>query len=77
VRELARVLKPAGLLVLGFREPSDAAVATFPAAVYRFRSAPESEALLASVGFVVTEMRAARVSDLRVILARAPSRACA
>jgi len=75
VRELARVLKPGGLLVLGFREPSDAAVATFPATVYRFRSAQEVEALLASAGFVATETRLAGGSDLQITVARTPSSA--
>jgi ubiquinone/menaquinone biosynthesis C-methylase UbiE len=75
VRELARVLKPSGLLVLGFREPSDAAVSTFPAAVYRFRSAQEVEALLASAGFLGAETRVAGGSDLRITLARRPSSA--
>jgi ubiquinone/menaquinone biosynthesis C-methylase UbiE len=70
LRELARVLKPGGLLVLGFREPSDATAASFPTSIYRFRSSGEVEALLGSAGFVETETRA--VGDLRITAARLP-----
>jgi ubiquinone/menaquinone biosynthesis C-methylase UbiE len=69
--EIARVLKPRGLLVLGFRERSDAAVASFPAPIYRFRATGEVESLLKSVGFVDVETRAAADPDLRMTRAHA------
>ena len=71
LREIARVLKPRGLLVLGFRERTDAAVRGFPAPIYRFHSSSEVESLLKSTGFLDIETRAADDSDLRITLARA------
>jgi ubiquinone/menaquinone biosynthesis C-methylase UbiE len=73
LREIARVLKAGGLLVLGFREPSDAARSSFPASVYRFRSTGELEELIQSVGFVGAETRSAGEGDLRIVLARRPA----
>jgi ubiquinone/menaquinone biosynthesis C-methylase UbiE len=68
--EIARVLKRGGLLVLGFREPSGAAQSSFPASIYRFRSAGELQELCHSVGFVGVETRSAGEGDLRILLAR-------
>jgi ubiquinone/menaquinone biosynthesis C-methylase UbiE len=73
LRELARVLKPGGLVVLGFREPTGAARASFPASVYHFRSAGEIETLLESVGFVGAELRSASNADLRILVASTPT----
>jgi ubiquinone/menaquinone biosynthesis C-methylase UbiE len=73
LRELARVLKPAGRLVIGFREPSATAVSSFPGEVYRFRTAAEVGSLLGSVGFVDTEFRGVEASDLRLAIARTPN----
>jgi ubiquinone/menaquinone biosynthesis C-methylase UbiE len=70
LRELARVLRPGGLLVLGFREPSSAALASFPTQIYRFRFGQEVEALLRSAGFAIIEARDAAGADLRILLAR-------
>ena len=51
LREVRRVLKPGGSLVLGFRARSDEQTADFPASVYRFYEAEEVESLLADCGF--------------------------
>ncbi|HKA89591.1 MAG TPA: methyltransferase domain-containing protein [Haliangiales bacterium] len=65
--ELRRVLAPGGLVVLGFRERSDAAVATFPG--YRFYTAEQLAELLAAAGFHDLAVRPVS-GDLRVARAR-------
>lgn len=52
-KEIARVLKPDGLLALLFRTSDGAATASFPADVYRFRSREEVATILTKVGFGV------------------------
>jgi ubiquinone/menaquinone biosynthesis C-methylase UbiE len=49
--EIRRVLRPGGRLLLGFRERSPEAEATFPADIYTFRSRDEVSALLQATGF--------------------------
>ena len=71
LRELARVLKTGGLVVLGFREPSESARSTFPPAVYHFRSSGELRVLLQSAGFAGIEEHGEASGDLRILLARA------
>jgi ubiquinone/menaquinone biosynthesis C-methylase UbiE len=52
--EIARVLKPNGKFVLGFRPAEDALVTQkFPASVYAFRTIAQVESLLAGAGFNV------------------------
>ena len=51
LREILRVLKPAGRFVLGFHTRSDERAADFPPSVYRFYEADEVESLLACCGF--------------------------
>jgi ubiquinone/menaquinone biosynthesis C-methylase UbiE len=54
LREIARVLKPNGKLVLGFRPAEDTLVTRkFPASVYTFRTVAQVETLLAGAGFDV------------------------
>jgi ubiquinone/menaquinone biosynthesis C-methylase UbiE len=54
LRSIARVLKPGGRFVLGFRPAEDAAVtAQFPSSIYTFRAVPVVEGLLAASGFAV------------------------
>jgi ubiquinone/menaquinone biosynthesis C-methylase UbiE len=53
-REIARVLKPDGTFVIGFRPAEDAAVVErFPSSVYRFRTTGEAMDLLASAQFEI------------------------
>jgi len=51
IRELRRVLRPGGRLVLGFRPDDPDARAALPAAVYALRSPAEVEKLLAEAEF--------------------------
>jgi ubiquinone/menaquinone biosynthesis C-methylase UbiE len=54
--EIARVLRPKGRFVLGFRPAEDkAATAQFPASVYTFRTTAEVERLLSSAGFAIDD----------------------
>jgi len=59
LRELGRVLRAGGRLLLGFRPKEDGAAADFPETVYRFYTKDEVHGLLQAAGF----------SDARVELA--------
>jgi ubiquinone/menaquinone biosynthesis C-methylase UbiE len=58
LRELRRVLKPGGALVLGFREKSEAAVRSFPPPTYRFYSTDDVLDLLRRAGFGAVTVQA-------------------
>jgi arsenite methyltransferase len=49
--EIGRVLRPGGLLVLGFRPADAAALASFPRTTHHFRNADEIATALRSAGF--------------------------
>jgi SAM-dependent methyltransferase len=70
-RELRRVLKPDGLLILGFGEP-ESMRATFPASAYTVRSTTEIADILATAGFTDTwiETRALGRQTMFWLLAR-------
>ena len=54
LREIARVLKPNGKFVLGFRPAEDELVTKrFPSSVYTFRTVAEVGSLLAEAGFKI------------------------
>lgn len=57
LREIARVTKPGGRFVLGFRSRDDQrAVADMPASIYRFYTGAEVQDLLEQARFHVTEV---------------------
>jgi SAM-dependent methyltransferase len=57
--EIRRVLRARARLVLGFREHSEAAAASFPSPIYRFHSTGEVTALLEAAGFHAIEVHEA------------------
>jgi SAM-dependent methyltransferase len=73
VREIARVLRPHGKFVLGFRPADDeAGTRRFPAAFYGFRTVASVEALLTAMGFGVCRKvaRESRADTMVWIVAR-------
>jgi SAM-dependent methyltransferase len=72
-RNIARVLKPGGRLVLVFRTDADeAAVRAFPAEVYSFRSLTVVKDSLREAGFAVEEPAEPRRTPLLLIATKRP-----
>jgi SAM-dependent methyltransferase len=70
VREVHRVLRPAGRFVLGFTPDDDPqARANFPATVYRFYSADQVRALLEQAGFADPRMIRKDISSRPIVFA--------
>lgn len=56
LKSIARVLKPGGRFVLGFRPAEDVvSAARFPASVYTFRTTAEVESLLVTAGLEIAD----------------------
>ncbi len=75
LREIYRVVKPSGRLVLGFRSSEDArAIADLPASVYRFYAKDEVMALVETAGFTGTRtvMAGARARQVIFAVAQRP-----
>jgi ubiquinone/menaquinone biosynthesis C-methylase UbiE len=71
--DIARVLKPHGKFVLGFKPAEDkSGTENFPASIYNFRTSGAVEALLANTGFDIcrTQRRDASGSTMVWIVAR-------
>jgi SAM-dependent methyltransferase len=54
LREIRRVLRPGGRLLLGYRPRDAQTLAALPASVYMLRSVDETERLLGEAGFRTT-----------------------
>ena len=66
VKEIARVLRPGGRLVLAFRPDTDPATSDFPNSIYTFRSIEEVEGLAISCGFEIVSFE--KGPDLEMLL---------
>ena len=64
-REIRRVLRPGGRLLLGYRPRDAETVAMLPASVYSLRSVDEIEGLLAASGFVAIDTVERSVGKVR------------
>jgi SAM-dependent methyltransferase len=70
LREIHRVLKPAGRFVLGFGPRDDEkAIANFPATVYRFYTGDEVSTMLDRIGFEDIDMIRRSVSSRTIVFA--------
>jgi ubiquinone/menaquinone biosynthesis C-methylase UbiE len=75
--ELRRVLQPGGTLVLGFRERTPAAEASFPPPTYRFYTVEEVRAMLLAAGFPRVAVRGSTSGpNLRIAIMSATPCGC-
>jgi SAM-dependent methyltransferase len=73
LREIHRVLRPGGRVLLGHRPRDAEALAALPATVYSLRSVEETEALLAQAGFVAIRSTAHPIGKTRFVCTEARS----
>lgn len=67
LREIGRVLRPGGRVLLGYRPRDAETLAALPAAVYSLRSVEETEELLAQAGFVAIHSTAHSIGKSRFV----------
>jgi SAM-dependent methyltransferase len=65
LREIRRVLRPEGRLLLGYRPRDAETLAFLPSAVYSLRSVDEMEGLLAEAGFTAIRSTAHSIGESR------------
>ena len=71
LREIRRVLRPGGVLVIGFRPDDPEARASLPASVYHLRSATELEKLLLENGFDAVDVATTNLGRMPFVCLRA------
>jgi SAM-dependent methyltransferase len=71
LREIRRVLRPGGVLLIGFRPDDSGARASLPRSVYHLRSATGLERLLSGAGFHEVEAAATSLGQVPFVCVRA------
>ena len=71
LREIRRVLRPGGVLMIGFRPDDPGARASLPGSVYHLRSAIELEKLLLETGFDEVDVATTNLGRMPFVCLRA------
>jgi len=74
LREIRRVLRPGGRLLLGYRPRDEETLAELPATVYTLRSVDETEELLAQAEFAAIRSTEHSIGKARFVCTEAQSR---